>query len=1325
MATLNPGTIYTGPDLVEDSKIQRVTRFPAAADFRSPVQPPAGLDSWQVQSGNFRAPPPYETPQTGNLMETQGVVGGYQPSQNWAYDASRVAAQNAFAKQKRMSSHLNKSRSKRRNKPFGQTMRPAIAVDTSYSRHRGPAPRQVFPAAVGGLFATGKPGMVPPEEEKAPSKFKWLGLAKSASIRKLRSDDRKESLDKLAPTYELQEKGSYPEDDGFRFKSKTMRRNAPEVKPETKPVMVPFVPGPPPDPPVAQISVPETPENIQPPRMSPLDVSPSDRPITVGLTVSPEQVSDYDTPQSAQSGNNLGVHPANHQRSNSPASAETPTIIVTPAREKAGWLFPIDNRPRPASSVYSRATNAYTMYNPSREYIPPVPAIPANFETRNDNSPGGISTANGFVVSESPSPSEPAPPQPAASSKAQEIANTKKPRVTSDATLFEEDQTPQSAGTLRGPTGLYIDTNIPPTPHRSKGWWNIITTPFEFTPSRFRFAPGTPSDASTPMIPMILSRFSRSPDLHRNFSARSRAAQTPQSSTTAFTSPATWERSSSDESPVRTHDDLGISTIPSRESLDRSYQPEGAQSAISASDREIPVALGPGFEAKADSPTNPAPPSHNNSNNVFHLSNHYHFNGVPFYRDRDFVRSDTLRSTDTTPVVAVASLGTVLSARAVHEPHDPTSTPRSMNAYVEDAPAEPRAATAAATPRRSTSTRRSSRPHDISMPAPAGVIPSSRRTSADVPVSSRRTSSEIPQSNQRPAAGFLYSNHRAAEAPYSNQREQAPAPYSNPPAPAEAPYFPPPPTQVHHHHHHQQNNYFTQDPPSYGSPNEPLERGGTRRPFPGSPHYTEKVQKAPKAPKAPRRKGAGGYWHLFPKRNHAKQDPNDPAAKKKKKRRCCCWCCCIFFLILLIIMAALLGTLLPRRHSSDGGTSGTSSTGGSSTSPDGSPSATNVPDTPSVWLNLTGFPPIPTGVATIAQPDNNYEESGCVSPQTMWSCAVPKEQQQELEPNEPNQPNFKFQIKFVNGTISNTTALQPTKVKRSIQQRRWLNFLRTRDEPTPSPSAPSREDQAFLGNTTDGNSSPFAGEDTPFFISFLNGEHVSSKRLAKRQSSTNGTIADIIPDPDIASDGTAAAANLLFFPANQPLKLYNRGTPTEHYGFYNYFDRSIFLKNNIAVNSTDTGEIQADRDGGSTKDAAKVRCTWRQTRYLVQIWTNSEDSKALLPTSTSSGASSTASSAVNFDRPGSFPYPVTITLDRHGGNITEKMIYCYGMDDEGRIIDDSAKLQLENRDFSGTLVNPASGPFGNVNVTLAEGGPGGIDGGTGGCGCKWRNWENA
>ena len=103
----------------------------------------------------------------------------------------------------------------------------------------------------------------------------------------------------------------------------------------------------------------------------------------------------------------------------------------------------------------------------------------------------------------------------------------------------------------------------------------------------------------------------------------------------------------------------------------------------------------------------------------------------------------------------------------------------------------------------------------------------------------------------------------------------------------------------------------------------------------------------------------------------------------------------------------------------------------------------------------------------------------------------------------------------------------------------------------------------------------------------------------------------------------------------------------------------------------------------------------------------------------------TASSANDFSRPGSFPYPVSITLDRHGGDIKTKMIYCYGLDDRRHIISDQKKLQLEDRAFGGHLINPALGPFGNVNVSISEGGPGGIDGGTGGCSCLWKNWNGA
>ena len=409
------------------------------------------------------------------------------------------------------------------------------------------------------------------------------------------------------------------------------------------------------------------------------------------------------------------------------------------------------------------------------------------------------------------------------------------------------------------------------------------------------------------------------------------------------------------------------------------------------------------------------------------------------------------------------------------------------------------------------------------------------------------------------------------------------------------------------------------------------------------------------------------------------------------------------------------------------------------------------------WLNLTGYPPIPTGFSTIVQPDNVDADSGCVEPQTLWSCALPKEEQQGIAPNTANQPNFRVEILFQNGT--NATANAPVANTTSVNRRSFGHvanpvsaggfirhqLLRIRqalnsNTYTPSPSPPSLEDQTFLGNTTDDSAAPFDGEYSPFFMTFDSATKLSS-RLLKRQSSTRDNSSNPFPDPTTAipppdnnPDGTAAGANLYPYPSAQPLRLYNRGLPTEHYGFYNYFDRSIFLKSTTPINgsSNNIAPLPDDENGGAPEDAAAVRCTWTQTRFLVQIWTKKSSSSLLQSPNTTStshnsltnanATSLNSSSANDFTPPGSFPYPVTITLDRHGGDISTKMIYCYGMDASEHIIPSEKKVQLEARGTGGKLVNPALGPFGNVNVSTAQGGPGGIDGGTGGCKCLWQNW---
>lgn len=402
------------------------------------------------------------------------------------------------------------------------------------------------------------------------------------------------------------------------------------------------------------------------------------------------------------------------------------------------------------------------------------------------------------------------------------------------------------------------------------------------------------------------------------------------------------------------------------------------------------------------------------------------------------------------------------------------------------------------------------------------------------------------------------------------------------------------------------------------------------------------------------------------------------------------------------------------------------------------------------WLNITGFPPIPTGISTIIQPDAVQESSACVQPATVWSCAVPKEEQQSVAPNDPDQPNFRVEIRFRNGTSANGTASSATRlIKRSLTPNNPAsagNFVRRhiiqiRDSFSnslfsPSPSPPSEEDQVFLGNTTDKNALPFDGETTPFFMSFLSSSKIpSAQRLMKRvDKNTSDPFPDLtkaIPPPETNPDGTAASANLLPFPAAQPLRLYDRGLTTEHYGFYTYYDRSIFLKSTALLNdsSPSVGDVPDDQEGGALEAAAAVRCTWAQTRFLVQIWTN-QGAAALLGNSTAAkfkqqqqSKNLTESSANDFSRPGSFPYPVTITLDRHGGDVSKKLIYCYGLDNREHILPERKKVQLEDRGAGGALVNPAQGPFATTKVGKNDGGPGGVDGGSGGCGCRWKNFE--
>ncbi|KAK8088836.1 hypothetical protein PG997_003797 [Apiospora hydei] len=404
----------------------------------------------------------------------------------------------------------------------------------------------------------------------------------------------------------------------------------------------------------------------------------------------------------------------------------------------------------------------------------------------------------------------------------------------------------------------------------------------------------------------------------------------------------------------------------------------------------------------------------------------------------------------------------------------------------------------------------------------------------------------------------------------------------------------------------------------------------------------------------------------------------------------------------------------------------------------------------SIWLNLTDFPPMPTGVLTVAGADTPVVTDGCVelTASTAWSCAVPKDQQDPRNPNPSEVPEFIFQIQYDNSSRQlwkNDNNQGPQRGNQEIFQSaskpaptsRPKNDLGSgtigqRDVGkydfgfNPNPAPPSLREMSFLGNTTDEiQSDNKAGEPTPFYISLLPSlEATVGPNMTQDDSASNngrrdlgsgidtapinGTsgwnLTNVLPPPETNPDGTGAKARLYPLATQQPLRLYDRGLPTEHYGFYTYFNKTVYLFNTAETTPT-------DRSGGARLADARFLVTWTEVRFVVQMWTRMGNSSRLIGNGTAPGKEGTTVHA----RPGTMPYPVTIAEDLHGGNPFRKATFYYGMDRQSRVNQTDSKLILVNRGFGGALVNDLSK---EPDLSL-----GGVDGGTGGCKCEWVNWQ--
>ncbi|TQS35281.1 hypothetical protein Golomagni_04304 [Golovinomyces magnicellulatus] len=408
------------------------------------------------------------------------------------------------------------------------------------------------------------------------------------------------------------------------------------------------------------------------------------------------------------------------------------------------------------------------------------------------------------------------------------------------------------------------------------------------------------------------------------------------------------------------------------------------------------------------------------------------------------------------------------------------------------------------------------------------------------------------------------------------------------------------------------------------------------------------------------------------------------------------WCFAIFLFILTLIFLILLVTMLGMR-----------------------PKETN---SQTQWLNLTDFPPIFVGYSTIISPVLIKENSVCVIPASKWSCELPKELQISDKGNTSNLSDFFIKIDWDNSTEANATFSRANRYNGFIKKflrystpavRHAINF-------SPDPISPSIDEESFLGRTTDGIVSDIkAGEPTPFYLSFLeSANHIEHRIRITSIENRFPNISYIIPPPNVTPDGRAAPANLFYYFSHQPLKLFDRGLPTEHYGFYNYFDRSIFLKSLEFINKTSyQNDIDPDDlNGGAPSSKASYRCTWSQTRFMVQIWTQKNITSQLEHSDLHTIDSNQRTKS---ELSGSFPYPITITIDRHGGDPRTKMLYCYKLNEFGGIVVDSGRINLEYRWLGGELVNPAPTLF----LNQSDPSLGGFDGGNSGCQCQWSTLD--
>ncbi|KAK5127203.1 hypothetical protein LTR85_008565 [Meristemomyces frigidus] len=1119
--------------------------------------------------------------------------------------------------------------SKRGFRQLSSKSKPGLAVDTSFSRHKGQAPRQVFPY------------------ESRTQELSFVGLNEAQAALKTKKGGLKQQLENRLPIRPTTQRSI--SDDPQQGGPRGNGLSRPSILRGQTSVATPHGPSDAAQPSHTVQPLHKRIRGLRPPPLTIInDVSPSDRAITIGLSIPSTSIPDHDTfPHSP------GRHPLQHVE-----EVQTPTIVISPAREDFNGLLESPEQMkatsgyRPPSSVYSRYTNCAPR-QADHGYTPPVPPLPL------------------FV-------------------------NQQAPRQ-STVTVFEEDS--EAHLQPRNPRRLTSQSELP-TPRRSRGWWNLVTSPFSASSkSSAAFWRSPPLledendqarilDDSSDMgvtghhAGIIFTKRSTDDDELRTALPPDTRSERPPMPLRSDTAPAALDASNT---PVN------IYRIPSR-GLAAAYYDESRHFPSVVVD-DVSVA-GDARELEDWSP----------SHSVAHPEHDRHLptNGG----DEEESSSGSIERT------VHDELGKSGAEAEVIEPAAP-------NTVSDEAPFEGPHQAAAENPQHGAernlfSTPREDELKDGTPPRPALNDRSNTQATMMSAFSPLSATPILEEARTARFMGPISENGELRKVELTPARNLSPSPHLSPPAAELTPATAATRAVVEEQQTRPMEYMSEKAPyrPALHSRSDSSASFGLGISDAGS---EKELFPAPKPLRERTRLGTDRFGQLTIRG----VDDDRPSVPWYKRFF---WLLTSLGALLLVLLVVLLVVLVPDQTHTDMAIQ-------------------------AEWLNLTGFPALPTGVATVIQPNTVKAVSGCVSPRALWSCDVPASQQDSTQSGSSKQPNFRLEIRFRNGTLAkNETQLARRSAGAAanagalVRREAWSSSLFTA-----SPHAPSTSDQAFLGQYTDNVRAPYNGEETPFYISLLNASTLvaAASKLDKRQSdpypyptttvsntsttSSNASTvsAASIPRPALREDGQPAEAESYPLTEAQPLRLYNRGLDEEHYGFYTYFDRSLYVSN--ASTTTSSSSLLDNTATGNVplQDASAV-CTWSQTRLHVQIWTRKQDVASLSDPIPLSGLRAVNSTANDMETPGSFPYRVTITLDRHGGHSKKKGVYCYGLDEQHHVTENVKIWVDENRGFGGELINAAVVPDSNSTTSStkrSEEKYGGVDGGSGGCTCQWQNWK--